>query len=447
MTRNMESWKAELQFIKSRCGFCGINFDKWQDRIDHIAKEFRNGATLRDWKGCRGFEPHIAAHVTNAMPPYLIANESKSPFPFSATNSCSMKHPTLNMDAIGGPNDLEFWIPSDQDLSNLPSTDESTSIGTTNNTSPKASISSSNQSPHPYATCWEILTLRLGRFARQHIEQNGMDSLTDAILQAEARRILYDEDDAWNQTAADNPEWLNLFKKAHGITSPSSSGASGPSSHEVFEDLGLRPNAELDKSFDLRNFGGVCMGFDDPATRAAAYECSLAGTLAMAKMGEMSVPDVPVTSAAGLASDVASAPVTTFADLDNLSALMDGLDDSNGVGGFVLGADGELHAASAPSNKRMNPLMAPIREMPCALGDLSGAHNDPFDFAVFDTVPEMGSAEFNALMTSAESGAGLGALSMGGEQQAAGWDDGDLTFTMDLDIDLDLGIMGGTSGV
>jgi hypothetical protein len=68
-----------------------MTFDKWQDRVDHLAKEFRSGADMKTWKGCRGLDAHVAIHVTNAMPPYLIANESKSPFPFSATNSSSLK--------------------------------------------------------------------------------------------------------------------------------------------------------------------------------------------------------------------------------------------------------------------------------------------------------------------------------------------------------------------
>lgn len=105
MTASMESWKSEAQFIKSRCGFCGMNFDKWQDRTDHLAKEFRNGAQMKDWKGCRGLDAHVAAHVTNAMPPYLIANEAKSPFPFSATNSASMKVCT----PISRFNIIPFW--------------------------------------------------------------------------------------------------------------------------------------------------------------------------------------------------------------------------------------------------------------------------------------------------------------------------------------------------
>jgi hypothetical protein len=67
------------------------------------------------------------------------------------------------------------------------------------------------------ATSWEILTLRLGRFARQLTEELGAGSITDEMLQNEARLILYGEADGWEQTAADNAEWLNLFKKAHGM--------------------------------------------------------------------------------------------------------------------------------------------------------------------------------------------------------------------------------------
>jgi hypothetical protein len=98
MTPSMDSWKAEAQYIKSRCGFCQTTFEKWQDRVDHLAKEFRNGADMKNWKGCRGLDAHVAIHVTDAMPPYLIANESKSPFPFSASNSSSVKVRFQNTD-------------------------------------------------------------------------------------------------------------------------------------------------------------------------------------------------------------------------------------------------------------------------------------------------------------------------------------------------------------
>jgi hypothetical protein len=250
MTASMESWKSEAQYIKSRCGFCGQGFDKWQDRIDHLAKEFRSGADMKKWKGCRGLESHVAIHVTNAMPPYLIANESKSPFPFSASNSSSMKvglqitgyidpyedrilsilcHQGLQAD----PNqqthlqldnkDLEYLLPSN--IGSNPTTDlavgyegrDPSTIGPIILSTPQSYTASETPHLSPNATCWEILTLRLGRFARQIIEKSGAGSITDDMLQKEARLILYGEADGWEQTAADNPEWLNLFKKAHGI--------------------------------------------------------------------------------------------------------------------------------------------------------------------------------------------------------------------------------------
>jgi len=239
MTSSMDTWKSEAQYIKSRCGFCGMNFDKWQDRLDHLAKEFRNGAHMKNWKGCRGLDPHVAIHVTNAMPPYLIANESKSPFPFSASNTASLKVRTtvanmwtahsrltsqqqLNLSVDS--KDLEYLLPNVDDIdytNNLsaayqPGSDPST-VGPIVLTTPKDYSPSKSPVDNPNATCWEILTLQLGRFAREHIAKHGSANLTDEVLQSESRRILYDDDDPWNQTSADNPEWLNLFKKAHGI--------------------------------------------------------------------------------------------------------------------------------------------------------------------------------------------------------------------------------------
>lgn len=91
MPASLESWKSEVQYIKSRCGFCGQAFDTWQKRADHLAKEFRNGANMKNWKGCWGLDAHVAAHLTNAMPPYLIADEKGSPFLFSASDISRVK--------------------------------------------------------------------------------------------------------------------------------------------------------------------------------------------------------------------------------------------------------------------------------------------------------------------------------------------------------------------
>lgn len=231
-----------------------MKFDKWQDRVDHLAKEFRNGADMKTWKGCRGLEAHVAIHVTNAMPPYLIANESKSPFPFSASNSSSVQvrlliyiyfspcsKSTLAVLKQGDnqadtkqqgalrleSRDLEYLIPSRLSSGQSPTNDlfvayqddrDMDRIGPIVLTTPSYYSATETTQVNPNATCWEILTLRLGRFAREYIEKHGNASaITDEMLQREARMILYSDADGWEQTAADNPEWLNLFKKAHGI--------------------------------------------------------------------------------------------------------------------------------------------------------------------------------------------------------------------------------------
>ncbi|KAF2458752.1 hypothetical protein BDY21DRAFT_341231 [Lineolata rhizophorae] len=244
---SMETWKSEVMYIKSRCGFCGQYFTSWGERADHLSKHFRAGAKMNDWKGCRGFDEGIASKVTFAMPPYLIGMESKSPFPFSASNRASMAHhflpgdleelamnpagaqsreiPSVRENLIGMPEDVTTPMEGvatgaaaagaasnlaglDHDLDPLlacrlgaPLRDEDFYTGVRDR--PMRS------------TCWEILTLRLGRFVRSRLEA-GLP-VTDEMLQTEARLLLYDDPDPWNQTAADNPEWLALFKQAHGL--------------------------------------------------------------------------------------------------------------------------------------------------------------------------------------------------------------------------------------
>jgi hypothetical protein len=122
--------------------------------------------------------------------------------------------------------DLEYLLPGD--LENSPTNDLSVAyqndrdvnrIGPILLTTPKMYQANEANQLNPNATCWEILTLRLGRYAREYINSSldGAASLTDEMLQREARIILYCEADGWEQTVADNAEWLNLFKQAHGI--------------------------------------------------------------------------------------------------------------------------------------------------------------------------------------------------------------------------------------
>lgn len=451
MTQSMEFWKSEVQVINSRCGFCAKTFTKWQDRADHLAKEFRNGATMRDWKGCRGLDPHVSQHVTNAMPPYLIANESKSPFPFSATNSASMKHPNLRIEQP----DLEVLIPSNFDNSSRTKTawDDNPTSADDRTLNTSSQTASPNRSPHRYATCWEILTLRLGCFAREHMEKHGPQSVTDAMLQSEARRILYDADDPWEQTAADNPEWLNLFRKAHGLDLTRPHAISNMySHHEVLEDLGLGTHAKLDRSFDLSHFGCVATSFDDPVARSHAYECSLAGSTAISKAVEMSVPRIhmPGLTTLNTTSGASHLPATSFAGFRDSIAMLDDLEDT-GVGGLCLGANGEFQATTSPISKCLTSSMSPIDgthksyENSGNLGyDYSALTTDGSNLGIHTSTAAFG---MNLATTSDFGDLGFNNTGTDIEMknpQTTGWDDAELTFSMDMDLDPDLG-MGSTS--
>ncbi|KAK0282475.1 hypothetical protein LTS16_001759 [Friedmanniomyces endolithicus] len=215
MTTFMELWKSTAVNINSRCGFCAQRFTVWQERIDHITAHFKAGVRMSEWKGCRGLDPAVAAQVTNAMPPYLIGIEAASVMPFSATDKGSWQQCMISHDEAHGK---KITVTGEQ-VSDLPMCD--TEHG---------------------STCWEILTVRLGKYANEMAHAGVV--LTDEMLQCQARVISFDSDDSWNQTPADNPEWLDLFKKAQGLNFiPSHIGGQGvqiPEDLETYGDLGLR---------------------------------------------------------------------------------------------------------------------------------------------------------------------------------------------------------------
>ncbi|KAI1874944.1 uncharacterized protein JN550_002373 [Neoarthrinium moseri] len=74
------------------------------------------------------------------------------------------------------------------------------------------------------ANCFQRLAKGLTRYANSVMSANNPNRHvpTDEELQHQARWIIYDEDDPWNQTAADNAEWLQRFKRDVGILPPES---------------------------------------------------------------------------------------------------------------------------------------------------------------------------------------------------------------------------------
>ncbi|KJZ78002.1 hypothetical protein HIM_02639 [Hirsutella minnesotensis 3608] len=71
------------------------------------------------------------------------------------------------------------------------------------------------------ANCYNRLAKELGRWVKSTMSPNNPNRHvpTDEELQYQARWILYDDDDPWNHTAADNAEWLHRFKREAGIIS------------------------------------------------------------------------------------------------------------------------------------------------------------------------------------------------------------------------------------
>lgn len=110
---------------------------------------------MKEWKGCRGLDPAVAAQVTNAMPPYLIGIEAVSAIPFSATNRATWDQTS--------PDD--HVCPT----STHKASEEGNGLGSK-------------------ATCWEILTVRLGKYANEMSHKGVV--LTDEMLQRQARKLL-----------------------------------------------------------------------------------------------------------------------------------------------------------------------------------------------------------------------------------------------------------------
>ncbi len=82
----MESWISYDHEIQSRCGLCDARLMSWTERVEHLAAHFKQGKTMNDWVGGHEFEPYVEQFVENAVPPFLIAMEKKTPDPFSASN-------------------------------------------------------------------------------------------------------------------------------------------------------------------------------------------------------------------------------------------------------------------------------------------------------------------------------------------------------------------------
>jgi hypothetical protein len=174
---SMESWKAAPSEIRSRCGICRTVFSTWHDRVDHIAKHFKAGQSMSDWRGDWGFDPAVVQMIENAVPPWLITQDRQSQLPFSAEALQTEPDCVAGINCLGGDGVI-------------------------------------NDARHCY--------IKLERGLAAYVEEQMAKGTTptDEDLMKMGRIIIYGTDDPWNQGAADNPEWLSRFKRLHGLEGP-----------------------------------------------------------------------------------------------------------------------------------------------------------------------------------------------------------------------------------
>ncbi|KAI9932160.1 hypothetical protein ASPWEDRAFT_110288 [Aspergillus wentii DTO 134E9] len=187
---SMDNWQSGTTEIKSRCGFCATNLTTWKERVEHLAAHFKDGANMAQWQGDWGFEPFVQSLVENAMPPYLIDQEYKTLAPFKPSHAIRQPCDIPKNPAFG------IEVPHDAD-------------------------------------CFDRLQRQLTSFINDHVAMGIIP--TDKMIQDEARKVIYGNDDPWNQTCADNPVWLSILKRDTGLEIVPNSD------HIQFDNLGMQP--------------------------------------------------------------------------------------------------------------------------------------------------------------------------------------------------------------
>ncbi|KAJ5247238.1 hypothetical protein N7468_002221 [Penicillium chermesinum] len=166
---SMDGWRESKARMLSRCGFCGSNFTTWEDRVDHVAEHFKNKADMGQWCGGWGFEPHVESRVQNAIPPYLLGLERNSMDPWVASDT--------------GPQEVERpptyqAAPNTLDL---------------------------------YASIHQIVSDYL------RTEFAAGNNPSDETVQSLTRVFAYGTDDPFNQTYADDPEFIMCIRRELGM--------------------------------------------------------------------------------------------------------------------------------------------------------------------------------------------------------------------------------------
>lgn len=66
---NVDICRAESSNVQSRCGFCGVIFQTWSARANHLAEHFKSGKRMDQWTGDWGLEWSVLAALKDVMLP------------------------------------------------------------------------------------------------------------------------------------------------------------------------------------------------------------------------------------------------------------------------------------------------------------------------------------------------------------------------------------------
>jgi hypothetical protein len=185
---SMEKWKSTPEYVRSRCGFCDEILTTLKARIDHLAGHFRAGASMSDWSGGWGFEPHISHLIENSIPPYLIHHERNTVIPFSGSK-------TLLDHAQTKEGKLELY---------------------------------SHQMTYPAAgdiSLRQCFEMEICSYINTTLAEEARIP-TDLEIQCHGRRIVFGENDPLDFTMADNAVWLKEFRERYGYDNACNGGTS-----------------------------------------------------------------------------------------------------------------------------------------------------------------------------------------------------------------------------
>ncbi|KAF5661959.1 homeobox c2h2 transcription factor [Fusarium circinatum] len=142
---------------------------------------------MREWKGDRGFDQQIEDLVENDMPAFLIGDQRRTMEPFSASR-VDHRIDTCNLSPFSN-----------------------------NEASPGQSLREP-EVPHSHQEVQRLLL----QYVSTEISQGHVPS--DRQIQRKMSEIIYGPDNSWDSTWADNPQWMDMFRKKAGLISLPLSG-------------------------------------------------------------------------------------------------------------------------------------------------------------------------------------------------------------------------------